>query len=46
MPLELAAAAGMHDISSENSKLEKMDAGQSNIGKGPAHVRPPLVCVQ
>ncbi|PSS13930.1 FIP1[V]-like [Actinidia chinensis var. chinensis] len=42
LPPELAAAAGMHDISSENANLGKMDAGQSNIGKGPAHVRPPL----
>ncbi|XP_057515025.1 FIP1[V]-like protein [Actinidia eriantha] len=42
LPPELAAAAGMHDISSENANHGKMDTGQSNIGKGPAYVRPPL----
>ncbi|KAF5946950.1 hypothetical protein HYC85_017178 [Camellia sinensis] len=42
LPPELAAAAGINDISSENGNLGKMDAGQSDIAKGSAHVRPPL----
>ena len=45
LPPELAAAAGVNDISSENGNLGKMDAGQSDIAKGSARVRPPLVCV-
>ncbi|GMP63890.1 hypothetical protein CsSME_00025394 [Camellia sinensis var. sinensis] len=42
LPPELAAAAGINDISPENGNLGKMDAGQSDIAKGSAHVRPPL----
>ncbi|KAL7257609.1 hypothetical protein ACSBR1_003841 [Camellia fascicularis] len=42
LPPELAAAAGINDISSENGNLGKMDAGQSDIAKGSARVRPPL----
>ncbi|CAL5402116.1 unnamed protein product [Camellia sinensis] len=42
LPPELAAAAGINDISSENGNLRKMDAGQSDIAKGSARVRPPL----
>ncbi|CAL5402115.1 unnamed protein product [Camellia sinensis] len=42
LPPELAAAAGINDSSSENGNLGKMDAGQSDIAKGSARVRPPL----
>ncbi|XAR50747.1 hypothetical protein NMG60_11005162 [Bertholletia excelsa] len=42
LPPELAAAVGIHDISSENANLGKMDVGQSDIAKGSARVRTPL----
>ncbi|XP_043806565.1 FIP1[V]-like protein isoform X3 [Manihot esculenta] len=43
LPPELAAAAaGIHDIPTDNSKLVKSDVGQSDLTKGPARVRPPL----
>ncbi|CAL5341143.1 unnamed protein product [Camellia sinensis] len=45
LPPELAAAAGINDISPENGNLGKMDAGQSDIAKGSARVRPPLFLV-
>ncbi|XP_050212926.1 FIP1[V]-like protein isoform X2 [Mercurialis annua] len=42
MPPELAAAAGMHDISVENSNFGKCDALQSDLTKGLTRMRPPL----
>lgn len=44
LPPELAAAAAIHDISSGNANLVKMDSGQSDVSKGSTRVRPPLVC--
>lgn len=46
LPPELAAAAGYHDISTDNGRLSKSDNGQIDVnsqGRGPANVRPPLV---
>lgn len=45
LPPELAAAAGIRDISSENANTAKLDGGQIDIAKGSQDVRPPLVCV-
>nr|CAD1832844.1 unnamed protein product [Ananas comosus var. bracteatus] len=45
LPPELAAAAGYHDISTDNGRLSKADNGQIDVnsqGRGPANVRPPL----
>lgn len=44
LPPELAAATGVHDVPAENANLGKADIGQSDLGKGPARVRPPIVC--
>lgn len=45
MPPELAAAAGIHDVSSENANIAKADAGgQSDLGKDSC-ARPQLVCI-
>ncbi|CAK9168548.1 unnamed protein product [Ilex paraguariensis] len=42
LPPELAAAAGIHDVASENANLGKTDTGQSDFAKGSARMRPPL----
>ncbi|XP_059635492.1 FIP1[V]-like protein [Cornus florida] len=42
LPPELAAAAGFHDVPSENVNLGRTDAGQSDLAKGSVHVRPSL----
>lgn len=42
MPPELAAAAGIHDVSSDNANLGKADVGQSDLAKGSMHARPQL----
>lgn len=45
MPPELAAATGIHDVSSENANIAKADAGgQSDLGKD-SRARPQLVCI-
>lgn len=43
LPPELAAATGVHDVPAENTNLGKADVGQSDLAKGPARVRPPIV---
>ncbi|XP_057967776.1 FIP1[V]-like protein [Malania oleifera] len=42
LPPELAAAAGIHDVTAENANSGKTDAGQGDLAKGSARVRPPL----
>ncbi|WCJ29875.1 FIP1 [Euphorbia peplus] len=42
LPPELAAAAGLHDITADNSNLSKSDAGQSDLTQGAGRLRPPL----
>lgn len=45
LPPELAAAAGIHDVPAENANPGKSDIGQSDVAKGPARVRPHIVCI-
>lgn len=48
LPPELAAAAGLHDVSVENSHLGKTDSGQMDLsgqGRGATRTRPQLVCL-
>ncbi|KAF8393061.1 hypothetical protein HHK36_021302 [Tetracentron sinense] len=45
LPPELAAAAGIHDVSAENAHIGKIDAGQGDFmgqGRGAARIRPPI----
>ncbi|PON79446.1 Pre-mRNA polyadenylation factor Fip [Parasponia andersonii] len=42
LPPELAAAAGIHDVPSDNANPGKSEVGQGDITKGSARVRPPL----
>ncbi|CAI0542471.1 unnamed protein product [Linum tenue] len=42
LPPELAAAAGGHDVSVDNSNIGKTDLGQSDLAKGSARARPPI----
>lgn len=44
MPPELAAAAGMKDIPSENLN-GKIDGTTNDLGRGSMRMRPPLVCI-
>lgn len=44
LPPELAAAAGIHDVPSDNANPGKSEVGQGDLPKGSARVRPPLVC--
>uniref|UniRef100_A0A2P2LM00 Pre-mRNA polyadenylation factor Fip1 domain-containing protein n=1 Tax=Rhizophora mucronata TaxID=61149 RepID=A0A2P2LM00_RHIMU len=41
LPPELAAATGL-DVKVDSSSLERVDAGQSDLTKGSARVRPPI----
>lgn len=43
LPPELAAATGVHDVLAENANSGKLDVGQSDLAKGSARVRPPIV---
>lgn len=43
LPPELAAAAGIQDIPSENANLGKTEAGQNDLARGSMRSRPPLV---
>lgn len=43
MPPELAAAAGIHDSSADNTNLEKEEVGHTDIAKGSMGARPQLV---
>ncbi|KAK6944375.1 Pre-mRNA polyadenylation factor Fip1 domain [Dillenia turbinata] len=43
MPPELAAATGIHDVQGDNGNIGKQEVGQSDLAKGPARVRLPLV---
>lgn len=45
MPPELAAATGIIDVAADNANVRKSDVGQSDLAKGPARVRPPMVCL-
>lgn len=45
LPPELAAATGILDVPADNTNLGKPDIGQSDLTKGPARVRPPIVCL-
>ncbi|KAM7265376.1 hypothetical protein ACFE04_003059 [Oxalis oulophora] len=42
LPPELAAAAGVHEISTGNANLGKSNIGQTDVAKGSFHMRPPL----
>ncbi|XP_031122854.1 FIP1[V]-like protein isoform X1 [Ipomoea triloba] len=42
LPPELAAAAGIQDIPSENANLGKTEAGQNDLARGSMRSRPPL----
>ncbi|KAF5742064.1 FIP1 [Tripterygium wilfordii] len=42
LPPELAAAAGIHDVTADNANLGKPDVVQSDSAKLPARVRPPI----
>ncbi|KAM3747175.1 hypothetical protein ACB098_05G016500 [Castanea mollissima] len=43
LPPELAAATGVQDVLAENANSGKLDVGQSDLAKGSARVRPPIV---
>jgi hypothetical protein len=43
LPPELAAVTGVHDVMAENANSGKLDVGQSDLAKGSARVRPPIV---
>lgn len=45
LPPELAAATGILDVPADNTNLGKPDIGQSDLTKGPARMRPPIVCL-
>ncbi|OIV98501.1 hypothetical protein TanjilG_18785 [Lupinus angustifolius] len=42
LPPELAAATGIHDVTTENANSAKLNVGQSGVTKGSGHVRPSL----
>ncbi|KAF8407227.1 hypothetical protein HHK36_006354 [Tetracentron sinense] len=45
LPPELAAAAGIHDVKTENAHIGKIEVAQGDFigqGRGAAHTRPPL----
>ncbi|XP_047307616.1 FIP1[V]-like protein [Impatiens glandulifera] len=42
LPPELAAAAGLHTVSTETANVGKVDGGQSDLVNGSARLRPPL----
>ena len=44
LPPELAAAAGIRDVSSKTANPGKSDVGQGDVSKGSGHLRPPIVC--
>lgn len=46
LPPEPAAAAGIHEISADNTNLEKAEVGHTDTATGSMGARPQLVCFQ